>query len=169
MTVIYSAAKRHSEDEENALGVQYAGSLQDLLAKSDFVSVHVPLTPQTRHLIGAAEFSLMKPTAVFVNTSRGGVADQRALYEALKSRRIFAAGLDVTEVEPIPSDDPLHTLDNVIVLPHIGSATVATRTRMAVMAADNLVAGLRGVIPPNCVNPEAGRPRPNDGLQADRE
>ncbi len=155
MNVIYTDTKRQSEEFEKELGVKYTGSLQELLESSDFVTVHVPLLPDTHHLIGAAEFTMMKSTAVFVNTSRGGVVDQRALYDVLKSRRIFAAGLDVTEVEPIPLDDPLLTLDNVIILPHIASASDATRRKMALMAADNLIAGLNGQIPPNCVNPEA--------------
>jgi glyoxylate reductase len=155
MNVIYSEIKRHSEVLEKELGVKYAGSLKELLAASDFVTIHVPLSPQTHHLIGAPEFAVMKPTAVFINTSRGGVVDQRALYEALKNKQIFAAGLDVTEIEPIPSDDPLLTLDNVIILPHIASASFATRRKMALMAADNLIAGLCGRIPPDCVNPEA--------------
>ena len=97
----------------------------------------------------------MKKTAVLINTSRGPVVDQRALYEALKTGQIFAAGLDVTEVEPIPMDDPLLTLDNVIIAPHIGSASFATRTKMAFMAVENLLAGLRGELPPNCVNPDS--------------
>jgi len=98
---------------------------------------------------------LMKPTAVFVNTSRGPVVDQKALYEALKSGQIFSAGIDVTEVEPMPSDDPLLTLDNVVITPHIASASVNTRKNMALIAAENLLAGLRGEMLPNCVNPEA--------------
>ena len=96
----------------------------------------------------------MKPTAVFINTSRGPVVDQRALYEALKSGQIFAAAIDVTEVEPIPPDDPLLTLDNIIITPHIASASFTTRKNMALMVAENLLAGLRGQTPPNCVNPE---------------
>jgi glyoxylate reductase len=155
MNVIYTDAHRCSEEQEKELGVKYAGSLKDLLSASDFVTVHVPLSPQTYHLISAAELALMKPAAVFINTSRGGIVDQKALYEALKSRRIFAAGLDVAEVEPIPLDDPLLTLDNVIILPHIASASYSTRRKMASMAADNLVAGLCGTVPQNCVNPEA--------------
>jgi len=115
----------------------------------------VPLSPETHHLIGANEFAAMKPTAVFVNTSRGPLVDQRALYQALESGRIFAAGIDVTEEEPIPPDDPLLTLENVIIAPHIGSASVATRTKMAMLAAQNLLAGLRGETPPHCLNPEA--------------
>ena len=99
----------------------------------------------------------MKPTAAFINTSRGSLVDQKALYEALRDKQIFAAGLDVTEVEPIPSDDLLLTLDNVIITSHIGSASFATRKHMALMAAEKLLAGLRGEIPPDCINPEAFR------------
>ncbi len=97
----------------------------------------------------------MKPTAVFVNTSRGQVVDQKALYETLKEGKIFAAAIDVTETEPIPADDPLLTLNNLVIAPHIGSSSYVTRTKMAIMAAENLLAGLRGEVPPHCVNPEA--------------
>jgi glyoxylate reductase len=155
MEVLYHDEMRRNPEEDRELGVEFVPDLADLLGRADFISVHVPLTPQTHHLIGAAEFAAMKSTAVFVNTSRGPVVDQRALYEALKSGEIFAAGLDVTEVEPIPAEDPLLTLDNVIIAPHIASASFATRRKMALMAAENLIAGLRGEIPPNCVNPEA--------------
>jgi glyoxylate reductase len=155
MRVLYHDSIRRSWDEERELGVEYVPELAKLLAAADFVSVHVPLLPATRHLIGAAQFALMKPTAIFVNTSRGPVVDQRALYEALKARRIFAAALDVTEVEPISPDDPLLTLDNITITPHIASASFATRTRMAILAAENLIAGLAGKVPPHCVNPEA--------------
>ena len=155
MEVIYYDVTRHSEAEETELGVEYVPDLKTLLVRSDFVSVHVPLTDGTRHLIGAEEFSTMKPSAVFINTSRGAVVDQKALYEALKNRQIFTAALDVTEVEPILPDDPLLTLDNIIIAPHIASASFATRRNMALMAAENLLAGLRGEIPPDCVNPEA--------------
>jgi glyoxylate reductase len=117
--------------------------------------VHVPATAETFHLIGARELAMMKPSAVLVNTSRGTVVDQHALYEALREGKIFGAGLDVTETEPIPLDDPLLALENVIVAPHIGSASVPTRRKMALMAAENLVVGLRGEAPPHCVNPEA--------------
>ena len=154
MQVLYYDQLRQSEAERE-LGLEYVPDLSALLSRSDFVSVHVPLCPETDRFIGAAEFAAMKPTAVFVNTSRGCVVDQKALYEALKSRQIFAAGIDVTEVEPISPDDPLLTLDNIVIAPHIASASFATRAKMATMAAENLFAGLRGEVPPNCVNPEA--------------
>ena len=155
MKVIYHNRARRL-DLESQLEVKYAGFSQ-LLAESDFITVHVPLTAETHHIIGVKEFAMMKPTAVFVNTSRGAVVDQKALYGALRDRKIFAAGLDVTETEPIAADDPLLTLDNVIIAPHIASASVPTRRKMALMAAENLLAGLRGELPPNCVNPEALR------------
>ena len=154
MKVLYFDQQRWRE-EEKRLGVEYISELSALLAMSDFVTIHVPLNSQTHYLIGPAEFALMKPTAILVNTSRGPVVDQKALYEALKSRQILAAAIDVTEVEPIPPDDPLLTLDNLVITPHIASASVATRTKMATMAAENLITGLSGQIPPNCVNPEA--------------
>jgi len=154
MKVIYFDAQRRSTQEEKELGVEYIPELSTLLSRSDFVSLHVPLIPQTHHLMGAKEFALMKPTAILVNTSRGPVVDQKALYEALKAKQILAAAIDVTETEPISLGDPLLTLDNIIITPHIASASVVTRTRMAVMAAENLIAGLRGQVPPNCVNPE---------------
>ena len=128
--------------------------LQELLQQADFISIHTPLTSETRHLVNAAFLARMKPTAVLINTSRGPVVDQEALYEALKSRRIFAAGLDVTDPEPLPLDSPLLELDNLVICPHIASASWATRSRMARMAAENLIAGLRGERLPNCANPE---------------
>jgi phosphoglycerate dehydrogenase-like enzyme len=136
-----------------ALGAS-AVDLETLLRESDFVSLHVPLTPQTRHLINRETLALMKPSAVLVNTARGPVVDPAALYEALAARRIFAAALDVTDPEPIPLDSPLLTLENCLVVPHIASASVATRSKMALMAAQNLIAGLRGERLPHCVNPE---------------
>ena len=154
MNVLYHDIVRNSEETERQLGVKYISELNELLSTSDFISVHVPLLPGTHHLIGASEFALMKPTAVFINTSRGQVVDQKALYEALRSGKIFAAGIDVTEVEPISTDDPLLTLENVVITPHIASASVHTRKNMAMMAAENLIAGLRGEVLPNCVNPE---------------
>jgi glyoxylate reductase len=154
MQILYCDAVRRSE-EERALGVEYVPELETLLSRADFVSLHVPLLPETRHLMSTPQFAAMKPSAVLVNTSRGPIVDQRALHEALASRQIFAAGIDVTEVEPIPADDPLLALDNLVITPHIASASFDTRRRMALMAAENLVAGLRGEVPPNCVNPEA--------------
>ena len=129
-------------------------SLDELLKQSDFVSVHTPLNAATRHMVNADFLSKMKPNAVFVNTSRGPVVDQTALYEALKAKRIFAAGLDVTDPEPLPLDSPLLTLENCVILPHIGSASEHTRDEMARLAAENLIAGLKGERLPHCVNPE---------------
>ncbi|MBA7473859.1 Glyoxylate/hydroxypyruvate reductase B [subsurface metagenome] len=154
MEVLYYDPLRRSEVEKE-LGVEYISELSTLLSRSDFISLHLPLCPETHHLIGAAEFAAMKSSAILVNTSRGPIVDQKALYQALKSHQIFAAAIDVTEIEPIPPEDPLLTLDNVIIAPHIASASFTTRTSMATMAAANLIAGLRGQIPPNCVNPEA--------------
>jgi glyoxylate reductase len=129
-------------------------TLTALLEEADFVSLHVPLTAQTRHLINAQTLRLMKPSAVLVNTSRGSIVDMRALYAALTEHRIFAAGLDVTEPEPIETDNPLLGLDNCIIVPHLGSASQRTREQMAILAVQNLIAGLNGEPLPHCVNPE---------------
>lgn len=152
MRVIYYDPYRR-EDIENQLGIEYR-EMNEVLREADFISVHVPLMESTRHLISRDQFRLMKKTAVFVNTSRGPVVDQRALAEALQARQIFAAGIDVFEKEPVPDDEPLLKLDNVVVAPHIASASVPTRVRMATLAAENLVAVLQGKRPPNPVNPE---------------
>ena len=138
---------------EKELGLAYI-DLNTLLKESDFVSLHTPLTPETFHLIGAEQLRMMKKTAILVNTSRGQVVDQKALHEALVSGDIAGAGLDVTDPEPIDPDDPLLQLDNCVVVPHIASASVAARTLMATMAAENLVAALQGRMPRNPVNPE---------------
>ncbi len=127
---------------------------ETLLAQSDFISLHCPLTPETRGLIDAAALARMKSTAVLVNTSRGPVVDLDALHAALSAKRIFAAALDVTDPEPLPGESPLLKLENCIVVPHIGSASRRTRELMSSMAADNLIAGLKGERLPNCVNPE---------------
>ena len=132
-------------------------SLEELLRESDFVSLHVPLTPQTRHLIGLRELGMMKETAVLVNTSRGPVVDEAALVEALRSGRIFGAGLDVYENEPALAPG-LGEFQNVVLAPHIGSASVATRSKMAQMAAGDLLAMLAGRRPASCVNPEVFGP-----------
>jgi glyoxylate reductase len=127
--------------------------LETLLQESDFISLHTPLTADTRHLINAEALSKMKPNAVLINTSRGPVVDADALYEALKERRIFGAGLDVTEPEPLPMDSALLALDNIVIVPHIASASQSSRSMMSWMAAQNLIAGLKGERLPNCVNP----------------
>ncbi|MCK6579113.1 MAG: D-glycerate dehydrogenase [Anaerolineae bacterium] len=121
-----------------------AGDLGRLLSESDYVSLHCPLTSETRRLINADTLALMKPTARLINTARGGVVDTEALVEALTSGVIAAAALDVTDPEPLPADHPLMRLENCIVVPHIGSATIGTRDRMANIAAANLIAGVRG-------------------------
>jgi len=157
MKVLYYDELRRTEEEERQLGVEYVPELSTLLSRADFISLHVSLSPQTHHLIGAAQFALMKPTSILINDSRGPVVDQKALYEALQSRQIFAAAIDVTEVEPISMEDPLLTLDNIIITPHIASASIATRIKIATLAATNLIAGLRGQIPIHCVNPEASK------------
>ncbi len=144
----------HQDDEGAAeFGVEFR-PLDDLLRESDFVTLHVALTPETTHLIGARELGLMKPEAVLVNASRGPVVDTAALVAALRDGQIWAAGLDVTDPEPLPPDHPLITMPNAIVVPHTASATVATRDNMAALAAKNLLAVLDGEMPPEIVNPE---------------
>jgi glyoxylate reductase len=138
---------------EKELGLVYA-DLDTVLRESDFISLHTPLTSETYHMIGVEQFEKMKHTAVLVNTSRGQVLDQAALYDALASGKIAGAGLDVTDPEPIDPSDPLLELDNCMIVPHIASASVAARTLMATMAAENLVAALQGRMPRNPVNPE---------------
>jgi glyoxylate reductase len=128
--------------------------LGELLERSDFVTLHCPLTPETRGLIGTDALTRMKPTAYLVNTARGPIVDTAALIEALERREIAGAALDVTDPEPLPGDHALLGAPNLLVLPHLGSATFATRERMADMAVDNLLAGLAGERMPHCVNPE---------------
>ena len=153
MRILYHDVNRLQDEVTKPLGATYA-PLEELLASSDFVSLHVNLTPETRHLIDSAALRRMKKSAVLVNTSRGPVVDGQALFEALRDGEIFAAGLDVTDPEPLPADDPLLGLDNCLVVPHIASASRATRAKMAEMAAANLLAGLRGERLPTPVNPE---------------
>ena len=155
MQILYHSRTRR-RDLETQYGLTWA-ELPDLLAQADFISLHLPLTPQTRHYIGAAELALMKPTAVLVNAARGPVVDSAALYAALKGGNIYAAGLDVTEPEPLPADDPLLTLENVVIAPHIGSASTAARGAMCRLAARNLIAGLEGRPMEQCANPEVYR------------
>jgi len=138
------------------LGAQ-AVDLDTLLSESDFVSTHVPLMPETHHLIDAQALKRMKPSAILVNTARGPVVDPEALYQALKDGEIAYAALDVTEPEPIDVDSPLLELPNCIIVPHIASGSIVTRTRMAEIAARNLIAGVRGEPLPAWVNPEVGQ------------
>ena len=143
MRILYHDIQPLPDDVTSAFGASYR-PLEALLAESDFVSLHVNLSDVTRHLINAETLAWMKPTAVLVNTSRGPVVDQAALAEALRDGTIWAAALDVTDPEPIPMDDPLVGLDNCLIVPHIASASRATRGKMAAMAAANLLAGVRG-------------------------
>jgi glyoxylate reductase len=152
MRVLYFDAVRQPEAEAE-LGVEYC-SLEDLLRASDYVSLHVDLSEETKGLMDTKAFALMKPTAILINTSRGPVVDPEALYEALKEGQIAYAALDVTDPEPLPADHKLLGLPNLIVAPHIASATVASRNLMATRAVQNLVAGLRGEQLPYCVNRE---------------
>ncbi len=153
MRILYSSP-RPNRQAEKELKAEHRG-LADLLRESDFVSLHVPLTPETRGLIGEKELNLMKPTAVLINTARGQVVDEKALVEALRLRKIWAAGLDVFQQEPLSLRSPLLELDNVVLLPHIGSATIKTRTQMAVIAASNIKQYLLTGKPVTPVNPEA--------------
>ena len=152
MKVIYYSRTRKPELEEQ-FGLEYVEP-HVLLRSADFVSLHIPLTPETRHYISERELRMMKPSAILINLARGPVVDPKALYTALSEKWIQAAALDVTDPEPIPVDDPLLTLDNLVVTPHIGSASVATRREMCMMAARNLVAGLQGQRLEHCANPE---------------
>jgi glyoxylate reductase len=153
MTVLYHDVHRADPAVEAEHGASFL-PLEELLARADYVSLHVNLTPETKGLIDAEKLSWMKSTAVLVNTSRGPVIDSAALAGALRSGQIFAAGLDVTDPEPIPMDSPLIGLENCLIVPHIASASRATRGKMAEMAAANLIAGVRGQRLPTPVNPE---------------
>jgi glyoxylate reductase len=146
MTILYTARSQHAAAEA-ATGARRV-ALPELLAASDYVSIHLPLTPETHHLFNEAALRQMRPTAYLVNTARGPVVDPAALYRALSEGWIAGAGLDVTEPEPLPADHPLLTLPNCLVLPHVGSASVATRDHMATLAAENVLAVLRGAAPP---------------------
>jgi glyoxylate reductase len=149
MKIIYTDVVRRP-DLESELGAEYAG-FDELLKESDIVSIHVPLLPSTRHFVGKKELKLMKPTAVIINTSRGLTIDQGALIEALEEGWIAGAGLDVFEEEPLPSESRLAKMSNVVLTPHIGSATVETRRKMAEVCAENVKAFLEGKTPPNLV------------------
>jgi gluconate 2-dehydrogenase len=150
MKVLYTNRNPNPQAEQ-AYGARRV-ELAELLASADFVCLQVPLTPETQHLIGAAELRAMKKSAILINASRGATVDEAALIEALQSGAIHAAGLDVFETEPLPADSPLLSLANVVALPHIGSATHETRHAMALNAAENLVAALDGRLTRNVVN-----------------
>ncbi len=139
---------RSSKETAGAVGV----SLPRLLAESDYVSIHVPLTPKTHRMIGAREFARMKPGAILINTARGAVVDQAAMVAALRSGHLAGAGLDVTDPEPIASRDPLLRLDNVVITPHIGSASITARARMSAIAVDNILNVFAGRAPRYCAN-----------------
>jgi glyoxylate reductase len=152
MPVIYHNRSRIDPGTEEELGAEFS-DLKTLLSRADFVSLHVPLTEETKHFIGSAEINLMKKGAFLINTSRGPVVDERALLSALLGNEIAGAALDVYEYEPALTPG-LVELDNIVLVPHIGSATIETREKMARMAIDNLVSGLNGKRPPHLVNPK---------------
>jgi len=153
MTVLYHDLKRDPQAEQQ-FGARYTDK-ETLLSQSDFVSLHLPLSTETRHYIGQNELKLMKPSSMLINSARGQIVDQAALLDALKNGRIAGAGLDVTDPEPIRSNSPLLALPQVTVLPHIGSATRETRAKMAERAARNLIRALNGQPMISCINPEA--------------
>jgi lactate dehydrogenase-like 2-hydroxyacid dehydrogenase len=148
MIIIYTDPQ--VSDETHALKV----SLDELLIRSDIVSLHAPLTPETRGMINKSTLSMMKSSAILINAARGSLVDMAAITEALQSHSISAAALDVTDPEPLPPNHPLFSLSNCLIVPHIGSATQQTRSKMAGLACVNLLAGLRGIRLPYCVNPE---------------
>lgn len=153
MRILYTDHKRNTLELEASLGVEFV-ELNDLLQASDFVTIHTPLTPETHHLFSDLQFEQMQSSAILINTARGTIVDPEALYRALKNGQIAGAALDVTEPEPIPAESPLLTLNNLIITPHIASASRQTREKMAQMAIANLIAGLRGDRLPHCVNPD---------------
>jgi lactate dehydrogenase-like 2-hydroxyacid dehydrogenase len=156
MQIVYTDEVTHPEIEVELGAVR--STFHDLLRRSDFVTLHTPLTPQTRRLIDEAALRSMKPSAILINAARGPIIDTQALYRALSKGWIAAAALDVTDPEPLPSDHPLYTLPNCLIVPHIGSATHNTRRRMAELACENLLAGLEGRRLPHCVNLEVYTP-----------
>ncbi len=157
MRILYNNATRDLEAEEE-LGVEFV-TFDRLLAQSDFISLHLYYSPEARHLINRSAFEQMKPNAVLVNTARGAVVDPEALTWALQTRRIAAAGIDVFDPEPIPPNHPLLELENVVIAPHIASAGIETRQKMAMMSVENILAGLKGAPIPYCANPQVYEPR----------
>jgi glyoxylate reductase len=152
MRILYNDPDRH-EDLEQEWGVEYA-EMDQLLSEADFITLHTYLSPETKNLIDRAAFQKMKSTAILVNTARGAVVNSEALIEALQTKQIYAAALDVFDPEPIPSDSPLLKMENVVIAPHIASGSIQTRARMAEIVVDNLLAGLKGERLPFCANPE---------------
>jgi glyoxylate reductase len=152
MRVLYWNRTRLPEAEETSAGVRFA-DFESLLRQADFISLHVAYTSETHHLLGEPQFALMKPTAFVINTTRGAVIDEKALARALPAGRIAGAGLDVFENEP-ELEAGLYPLENVVLAPHLGSATTGTRTQMGMIAVNNLLAACAGGRPPNCVNPQ---------------
>ena len=154
MKVVYYDAYRR-EDLEAQYGYEYRGSVEEVLREADFVSLHTPYMPSTHHLINADRLAMMKSTAILINSARGPIVDPKALYDALHDGTIWAAGLDVTSPEPIPLNDPLLTLDNCLIVPHIASASMHTRDAMSALAADNIINVLQGTAPKTPVNRDA--------------
>ncbi len=157
MRLIYNDVYRNAELEKK-LGIEYV-AFEELLKESDYLSIHVPLLPETRHSIGAKQLALMKKSAFLINTSRGPVVDEQALIRALQEKTIAGAALDVFEKEPVDTGNPLLKMENVVVVPHIASASIETRTAMAVMAAQGIVSTLKGQIPSNIINKELTKVR----------
>lgn len=153
MRILYTNQERCDPALENTLNAEFV-AFDELLQAADFVTIHTPLTPETHHLFGDRQFQQMQRSAVLINTARGTIVDPEALHRALAQGQIAAAAIDVTEPEPIPVESPLLTLDNLIITPHIASASRQTREKMATMAIANLIAGLKGDRLPHCVNPE---------------
>jgi glyoxylate reductase len=153
MRILYTSKHRADPALEQSLGVEFV-AFDRLLQEADLLTIHTPLSEETHHLFGDCQFELMKRSAILINTARGPIVDPDALYRALSGGQIAGAALDVTEPEPIPADSPLLTLNNLIITPHIGSASRQTREKMAKMAIANLIAGLQGDRLPNCVNLE---------------
>ena len=154
MRIVYHSRTR-KPDVEAELGAEWRDGMDSVLSQSDYVSLHMPLTADTEYMIGARELALMQSTAFLINTTRGRTVDPRALYDALAGKDIAGAAIDVTDPEPIPFDDPLLSLDNLLITPHIASASRQTVRRMGQMSADNIIAALNGEAMPGCVNPEA--------------
>ena len=153
MRIIYNSRTRKPEVEEE-LGAEWRDDMDAVLSEADYVSLHMPLTPETEYMIGKRELELMQPTAFLINTTRGRTVNPKDLYDALSSRSVAGAAIDVTDPEPIPFDDPLLSLDNLLITPHIASASRQTVRRMGQMSADNIIAALNGEPMPGCVNPE---------------